>query len=78
MQGACRFIQPILFKYLIGYFSDEPTISRDTALIYAGGIALSSVIQACVGPQVVYWLIRSGMRWQTGTVDLVYRKVSLE
>ena len=50
-------------------------MSQQTALLLAGGISLASVVQACVGPQIVFWLIRSGMRWQAGSADLIYQKV---
>lgn len=52
-------------------------MSTSTAYLLATGLSVSSILQAILGPQIVFSLIKSGMTWQAGVCGLLYRKVWL-
>jgi len=69
--------QPIFLGGLIRYFSAESDMNRDTAYLYAAGVAVCSTFIVLIETPVWLAALHAGMKMRVGTCSLIYRKVNL-
>ena len=75
MQGTACIVQPIVFRFLLGYFAQPQLVSFRTACCLVVLLAALNLCNALVGPQMVFRFIKCGMAWQSSTCGLVYKKM---
>lgn len=70
-----RCAQPLFLGALLSYFVD-PTITKETAYLYAVGIVACSLIPVLTFHPFMYFIMEQGMKLRIGSSRLVYDKVS--
>ena len=76
LQDLVCLCQPVIFRYLMGYFASPRLVSPGVACLLALCLALTNTTLAFVGPQIVFRYVKFGMAWQSATCGVVYKKVS--
>jgi ATP-binding cassette, subfamily C (CFTR/MRP), member 4 len=71
-----RCAQPLFLGALLSYFAD-PSISRETAYLYASGIVLCSLIPVITFHPFIYYIMETGLKIRIGASRLVYDKVKV-
>ena len=76
LQDLVCLCQPVIFRYLMGYFASPRLVSPGVACLLALCLAITNTTLAFVGPQIVFRYVKFGMAWQSATCGVVYKKVS--
>ncbi|XP_068086467.1 ATP-binding cassette subfamily C member 4 isoform X2 [Anabrus simplex] len=69
-----RMAQPVMLGYLLNYFAHDGTVSKESALWYAGGVLLCSMINTFVSHPYMMGMFHLGFKIRIGCCSLMYRK----
>lgn len=73
-QDVASILQPIVFRFLLGYFAQPQLVSFRTACVLFVLLAAINLCNAFVGPQIVHSFVKCGMMWQSSSCGLIYKK----
>jgi len=69
-----RIAQPLLLAQVIRFFAKDPTITKEWACIYAGGVCLCTFLIVSFHHPTMQHVMRLGMRVRTASCALMYQK----
>lgn len=75
LQVVARCYQPILLAKLLGFWHVGSAMTRDEALLYAGGLLVLTELSAFLQHHSVLFSQQIGMKVRVASSSLVYRKI---
>ncbi|XP_046989234.1 ATP-binding cassette sub-family C member 4-like [Schistocerca americana] len=69
-----RLVQPLMLGYLLAYFTPPRTMSKESAMAYAGAIVLCTAFNTLFFNHYTLGAFHAGMRVRAACCSLIYRK----
>ena len=76
LAGVCNVLQCVFLSFLLTQFVKSSSSDRWLTYIYAAGICLSSLVRVIATQQWKFHAYLIALRWKSGTVAIIYEKVS--
>ena len=76
LQSVCVVSQPIVFRFLLGFFAQPQQVSFRSACLLAALLVFINIVQALCGPHIVYDRSYIIYRLDNAAKGLIYKKVS--
>ena len=75
LAGVCNVLQCVFLSLLLAQFVKSSSSDRWLMYVYAAGICLSSLVRAIATHQRVFHAYLIALRWKSGTLAVIYKKV---
>ena len=75
LAGVCNVLQCVFLSLLLAQFVKSSSSGRWLMYVYAAGICLSSLVRAIAHHQWVFHANLIALRWKSGTLAVIYKKV---
>ena len=75
LENVCMAVQPIVVRFLLGFFAQPQQVSFQGACLLAALLVLLNVTQSFCGPHIVYSICQIVYKVDNSSKGLLYKKV---